>query len=164
MFNKNILPYKYYVLIIFVKLGKNKTFRVLPIYIKHKNGKILTMYTKSLTGNIKTKQPEKISIKEAAEKGRNITYEITEFMKTDKIKGILERIPKEDALFIKPSEVKQDLKCGFKASDPELIYCKNYYKGLSTKNLLKNMKEFTVSIQDGLDKKSLQQWLKNFLV
>ncbi len=106
------------------------------------------------------------NLKAEAVKGNKVNKELLDYLNSEKIKSAIQKIPSEDALFINASYVKRNFEGDYKASNPEIIYIKDYYnlpKPIKHKKLDKNSKEFEIDLEKGLDKKALKKWINKLI-
>ena len=83
-----------------------------------------------------------------------VCQSLSDFMMTDKMQKRMDKVPSTDVVYLNLPEVEKDGDV-FVATNPGLIYCKDYSQSPSSK---KEFFEYEVDVQKGLDKKAVKKW------
>lgn len=108
----------------------------------------------------KKNKTKKEDIKTQIQKGNEYSKELIQYMNSDKIQNILERMPAKDGFFISVSQVNHLADEKVKVTNPELIYCEDFYnKSQTGKSKKLEMHSYEVEINKKFSKKDIKKWL-----
>ncbi len=127
----------------------------------------VSLYAKQhVNGAVKSEKSEKkLSQKDVIkkmERGKEITSQLYSYVQTPEVQSTLERMPKQDALFIREYDAQITPDGKLLMANPQLVYCKDYFVSDSSKK--KNeIQSLEIEIKKGINKDTITSWLKKII-
>ena len=107
------------------------------------------------------KNPQEVMLKKM-EQAKDVTLQLHKYVQSPEFQSALERMPEQDALFIRDYDTQIQANGKIKMINPQLVYCKDYYKKNSVIDD-ENTKNMEIKISKGIDENKILSWLKKII-
>ncbi len=107
------------------------------------------------------KNPQEVMLKKM-EQAKDVTLQLHKYVQSPEFQSALERMPEQDALFIRDYDTQIQANGKIKMINPQLVYCKDYYKKEAANNN-DNTKSLEIKINKGFNENKILSWFKKII-